>query len=92
MSPVAPGTRLRGGQDAVAGRLEDFDRPPAPKALADLFDLGLDLFARERPGDEPDARLGAGDSLPGRGEAGDADTAAGGDEGPLSLLSGAADS
>jgi hypothetical protein len=89
VSPVAPGTRLRRGKYPVAGRLQDVDRPPAPEALANLFDLGLDLLARERARDEPDARIGAGDSLPGRGEAGDADSAAGGDDGPLSLLSGA---
>lgn len=89
MSPVAPGTSLGRGEDPVAGRLENLDRPSAPEGLADLFDLGLDLLARKRSGDEPDARLSAGDSLPGRGEAGDADAAASGDEWPLFLLSGA---
>ncbi len=86
MFPVAPRTRLGRGEDPVAGRLEDVDRPPTPEALADLFNFGLDLLARERPGDEPDARIRAGDSFPGRGEAGDADTAASGDERPLSIL------
>jgi hypothetical protein len=77
--PVTAGTRLRRGEDPVARGLQYLDRPAAPEALADVFDLRLDLLAGQRPRDESDARGGAGDSLPGRGEAGDADAAAGGD-------------
>ena len=88
---AAAGTEVRAGRcDPVGGGLQDGDDPRAAELAARGDDFRFHLFAGDRPGDEEDVALVAGDGIAVQGHVRDREAEAAAHGGPAARGSGAA--